>query len=77
MFIGMKRMLKNLAPLGAKPGSITIATRENGCAPTERGAKKKGRLAINISPRWGEATNNPQLQFEFESQTNSLLYRFP
>ena len=28
MFIGMMRMLKSFAPLGAKLGCVTIATRE-------------------------------------------------
>jgi len=60
MSIGMKRMLKDLAPSGAKPAALRLPLEKNGCARTERGAKKKDRLAINISPRWGEATNNPQ-----------------
>jgi hypothetical protein len=35
-------------------------------APLELRNKGKDRQAINISPRWGEATNNVSVAFEVE-----------
>jgi hypothetical protein len=47
---------KVLAPLGAKPGSGTIAEAAKAIALLQSFGVKKDRQAINISPLWGEAT---------------------
>ena len=55
MFIATCAHPKDLAPLGAKPGSGTIAEAgKRDCAPTELKSKEKDRQAINVSPLWGE-----------------------
>ena len=65
MFIATSRTPKDIAPLGAKPGSGTFV-RASDCAPTELRTKDKDRRAINISPLRGEATNNVLLHFQLE-----------
>ena len=58
MFIATKIHPKDLAPLEAKPGSVTIGDASKGdCASTELRSEKKDRPAINISPLWGETPN--------------------
>ena len=56
MFIATKAQ-RDLAPVGAKPGSRASPLGRNGCAPPELRSKEKGNQAINISPRWGEVKN--------------------
>ena len=57
MFIGTAQS-KDLAPSGANQNSGTIATAgKRDCAPTELRVKERIHT-INISPYWGEATNN-------------------
>ena len=58
----------SLAPLGAKPASATNAPRQAKAGALLRSfGVKKGPLAINISPPWGEATNDILLHFQVES----------
>ena len=76
MFIATGRTPKDLAPLGAKRGSRTFTgAAKSDCAPTKLRNKERPQ-AINISPRWGEATNNCLLHFllEFAVSRNCFPY---
>ena len=61
-----ERTPKDLAPLGAKPGTGTFALAKSDCAPTELRSKDQDRQAINISPLRGEPPNNVLLHFQVE-----------
>jgi hypothetical protein len=59
MFIATSATPKYLTPLGAKPGSVIFAGAAKAISlQTELPSKEEDRLAINISPLWGELTSN-------------------
>jgi hypothetical protein len=61
------RPRKDLAPVGAKPGSGTTATQgKSGCAPTELRSKERTAGYKHLA-LWGEAANNVLLHFQIES----------
>jgi len=57
---------KDLAPSGAKRDSETMGQQAKAIALLRSFGERKDRWAINISPLWGEATNNVLLHFQLE-----------
>jgi hypothetical protein len=58
MFIASQHSTQDLAPLGAKTDASTFFGRQQRLRSYGAAEQTKDRRAINISPRWGEATDN-------------------